>query len=251
MLRARVIPCLLLRGESLVKTVKFGKHEYIGDPINTVRIFNQLEVDELAFLDIDASREGKPPHYELLAQIADECFMPLSYGGGIRTAEEAKRIFGIGFEKVVVNSSNFESLKLIEEIARFSGSQSVIAAVDHKKTLFGGPKVFSHGGTRKQSHAPVEWAQQIEAAGAGELLVNSMDRDGTWSGFDLELLKQVTDAVHIPVIACGGAGKVEHIFEAVQQANCSAVALGSMVVFQERGMGVLINFPSRAKLKGL
>jgi cyclase len=248
MLRTRIIPALLLRDESLVKTVRFGKFVYVGDPCNTVRIFNELEVDELLFLDITATREGRKPNLKVLAEIANECFMPLGYGGGIRTLADAKAIFDIGFEKVAVNSYAAENPQFVTELAREYGNQAVIASIDVRKRLLGGWRVHTHAGTRDLRRDVVDWAKELESRGAGEILLTSIDHEGTWRGFDLELVKSVTDAVDVPVIAHGGAGNVKHIGEVVTQSGASAVALGSMVVFQQRGMGVLVNFPDRAQL---
>ena len=249
MLRTRVIPCLLLKNESLVKTIKFKKYNYIGDPVNTVRIFNELEVDELMFLDIFASKENRNINFKILADIANECFMPLSYGGNIKSLEDAKRIFEIGFEKVVINSNAFGNLKFIEEIAKYFGNQSVVGSIDIKKTFWGGQKVYSHHGRKKQTVEIIEWAKQLEYAGVGELLITSVEREGRWDGYDCELIKSITKNVQVPVIANGGCGSVEHIGEVVKQANASACAVGSMVVYQKKGMGVLVNFPDRKKLE--
>ena len=248
MLRTRVIPALLLRNESLVKTVRFGKFTYVGDPANTVRIFNELEVDELLFLDITASRENRSPNLKLLADIASECFMPLGYGGGIRSLNQAKAVFDIGFEKVAINTQAAVNSALIREIATHYGSQAVIASIDVMQGLFGGQTVRTLGGKCNTRRDPVAWAKEVEKMGAGEILLTSIDREGTWEGFDLDLVRRVTDAVSIPVIAHGGAGNVEHIGQVVRDANASAVALGSMVVFQKKGMGVLVNFPDNKLL---
>lgn len=248
MLRTRIIPCLQLIDQALVKTVQFGKYGYIGDPINTVRIFNELEVDELCFLDIRASIEKRSTNLKILAEIANECFMPLSYGGGITEAETAKKILSIGFEKIVINTAAFANPTLITQIAEHSGNQSVIGSLDVKKSLLGKYQVFSHDGTIKTNLNPVEWAQQLESLGAGELLLTSMDRDGTWKGFDIELTRVISDAVSIPVIANGGAGSIDHIGQVVHEGRASAVALGSMVVYQAKGMGVLVNFPDKKEL---
>jgi cyclase len=248
MLRTRVIPCLLLRDESLVKSIKFKTYNYIGDPINTVRIFNELEVDELVFLDITASREGKKPNYKILEQIADECFMPLAYGGGLSDIEDIGRIFAIGFEKVVINSHAVSDPSFISRVADRYGSQSVIGSVDAKRNLWGRYEVFTHGGTRKSGNNPLEWAVELERLGAGELLLTSMDQDGTWTGYDVNLTESVSAKVHVPVIANGGAGSVHHIGEAVKRGGASAVAVGSMVVFQGKDLGVLVNFPDRHEL---
>jgi len=249
MLKTRVIPVLQLIDESLVKTVKFGEYGYIGDPVNTVRIFNELEVDELSFLDIRATIENRGPNLEILKEIADECFMPLSYGGGLRDFETAKKVLSIGFEKLVINSYAVENPSFITRLAEHFGNQSVIASIDVKRNILGKYSVFSHDGTKKTKLTPVKWAKELEKLGAGELLITSMNQDGTWSGYDVNLIKKITDAVSIPVIANGGAGNLKHIEDVVKKGNASAVALGSMVVYQMKDMGVLVNFPDRDKLK--
>lgn len=248
MLRPRIIPCLQLIDQALVKTVKFKEYSYIGDPINTVRIFNELEVDELCFLDIRATVENRQPNLKILSEIANECFMPLSYGGGVKDAEMAKKILSIGFEKIIINTEALEQPTLITQISEHSGNQSIIGSIDVKKNVLGNYKVYSHDGIKNTNIDPVEWAQNLEALGAGELLVTSMDRDGTWKGFDVELIRMISNAVSIPVIANGGAGTVEHIGKVIHEGNASAVALGSMVVYQAKGMGVLVNFPDKNKL---
>jgi len=243
MLRTRVIPVLLLHGKSLVKTKRFGKFKYVGDPANTVRIFNELEVDELSFLDIKAARTRSGPDFDVLQDIATECFMPLSYGGGINSLEMAKRIFDTGFEKIILNTSAYVNPKLITEIADVYGSQAVVVSMDVKKNLWKGMRLVAQGGTRWQQISPEEWARQVEELGAGEILLTSIDREGTWDGFDIELVKNISNLVSIPVIAHGGAGSVGDINQVISQANASAVALGNMVVFQKKDMGVLINMP--------
>jgi imidazole glycerol-phosphate synthase subunit HisF len=248
-LRVRVIPCLLLRRGSLVKTVRFRNPVYIGDPINTVRIFNELEVDELAFLDISASLEERAPDLSALREIADECFMPLSYGGGIRDVATAERILATGFEKVIVNSAACENPELITELAKRFGSQAVVVSIDVARTAFGRYRVASRSATRGEPARPVEWAQEAERRGAGEILLTSVEREGTWQGFDVALTARVTAAVGVPVIAHGGAGSVGHIGEVVRSGGASAVALGSLVVYQNRGMGVLVNFPDKTALE--
>jgi len=242
-LRTRVIPALLLRNESLVKTIRFGKFTYVGDPCNTVRIFNELEMDELLFLDITATLDGRNPNLELLAYIANECFMPLGYGGGIRSLDHAKAVFDIGFEKVAVNSCAVKNPALLGMIARQYGSQAVIASIDIKTSIWGKPTVRTVSGKCNTHLDPVDWAKEVESRGAGEILLTSIDREGTWKGFDIDLVKRISDAVNIPVIAHGGAGSVDDIDKVITQAHASAVALGSMVVFQRKGMGVLVNDP--------
>jgi len=251
MLRTRIIPTLLLRNESLVKTKKFGEFTYIGDPCNTVRIFNELEVDELLFLDITASKEKRVPNYELLRDIASECFMPLAYGGGVTSLEQAKKILSIGFEKISLNSSAICKRELVKEISDQFGSQAVIVSIDVKKNFWGTHCVATNNGTKLSDIPPVEWAKELEKLGAGEILVTSVDREGTWEGFDIELISSISDAVNIPVIAHGGGGSVDDIGEAIVKGNASAVALGSMVVYQKKGMGVLVSFPDKKQLDGI
>lgn len=248
-IRTRVIPCLLLKDESLVKTVKFKEYNYIGDPINTVRIFNELEVDELVFLDITASKENRKPNFKFLESIACECFMPLAYGGGLDNFDDVQRIFSIGFEKVVINSANFTQPDLISQISKVYGAQAVIGSIDYKKNFFGKTVVHSMGGSKKEELSPVDLAKELERRGAGEIILTSMDRDGTWEGYDLKLIKEVSDALTIPVVANGGAGTVEHLGAAVKDSGASAVAVGSMVVYQKKDMGVLVNFPDKKKIK--
>ena len=249
MLKTRVIPCLQLIGDSLVKTVKFGNHGYIGDPVNTVRIFNELEVDELCFLDIRATVENRSPNLSILKHISDECFMPLSYGGGVKDFDVAKEILSIGFEKIVVNTEAYRNPSLLTKLAEHFGAQAVIGSIDVKRNLWGKYQVFVKDGTEKTSLDPVEWAQEMQSRGAGEILLTSMDRDGPWTGFDVELTKRVAEAVTIPVIANGGAGSIAHIKEVVKTGHASAVSLGSMVVYQKKEMGVLVNFPDKAELE--
>lgn len=251
MLKTRVIPALLLREDALVKTVKFNNPSYIGDPINTVRIFNELEVDELVFLDITATNEARQPNLKILAEIANECFMPLGYGGGLNNFETVQAIFQIGFEKVVLNSVMHENKNFVTRIAEHYGNQAVVASIDVKKNLFGKYEVWSHAGKKNTKKNPVEWAQELQELGAGEILLTSIDKEGTWSGFDTALVKRVTDSISVPVIAHGGAGNLDHIKDVVHNSKASAVALGSMVVFQQKGMGVLVNFPDQKKLEAV
>lgn len=243
MLQYRVIPILLLRNNSLVKTVKFNKYKYIGDPCNTVKIFNELEVDELVFVDILATLDNHNPNYKILKEISNECFMPLAYGGGVRTLDHAKSVFDIGFEKIIINTAAFENPALIEALAKYYGSQSILVSIDVKKSFFGSWEVKTRSGTFSTRMNPVFWAKEVEKRGAGEILLTSIDREGTWSGYDVQLTRMVSDAVTIPVIAHGGAGSSKDIQVAIEQGGASAVALGSMVVFQKKDMGVLIHYP--------
>jgi cyclase len=249
MLKTRIIPCLQLIGNSLVKTVKFGNPGYIGDPVNTVRIFNELEVDELCFLDIRATIEGRTPNLVILQQISNECFMPLSYGGAVKDFATAKQILSIGFEKIVINSEAFKNPSLITQLSEHFGAQSVICSIDVKKNILGKYNVYVKDGTEKTGMSPVEWAQKVQSLGAGEILLTSMDRDGTWNGFDVEVTRKVAESVIIPVIANGGAGSTAHIGEVIKAGHASAVSLGSMVVYQKKEMGVLVNFPDKDELE--
>lgn len=249
MLKTRVMPCLLLRGRGLVKTVGFKDAAYVGDPINTVRIYNEKEVDELIFLDITATPEDKPPQFKLIAEIANECFMPFCYGGGVRNVADMQTLFSLGAEKVAVNSYAWEKPEFITEAAERFGSQSVIVSIDVKKGLFGKYQVYARGGRQATGVDPVSYAQRMAGLGAGEILLTSINRDGTFKGYDIELIKQVTEAVDVPVVACGGAGKIEDFALAVKEGGASAVAAGSMVVYQGAHKAVLVNFPTKAALK--
>lgn len=248
MIRPRVIPCLLLKNEGLVKTVKFKEPKYLGDPINIVRIFNDKEVDELIFLDILATTENRRPNFELLAKITGECFMPLGYGGGIRDLNDVKKLLAIGVEKFVLNTSAVENPSLVREAADHAGSQAVVISIDVKKTLFGKHEVFTRAGKKGTGLDPVKFAIEMEKQGAGEIFVNSIDRDGTMQGYDLDLIGRVAESVSVPVVACGGAGNVGHLAQAVR-AGASAAAAGSMFVFQGPLRGVLISYPAQAELK--
>lgn len=249
MLKTRVIPCLLLRNHGLVKTIRFKNPTYVGDPINAVKIFNEKEVDELVFLDITATPQNKKPPFTVIEHIASECFMPLAYGGGVRSVADVKRILSLGVEKVVVNSYAAENPKFVTEVASVFGSQSLVISIDVKKNLFGKYQVVTHSAKTNISKDPVSYAQEMVQNGAGEILINSVDRDGTMQGYDTQLIKLVSDSVDVPVIACGGAGKPEHFADAVKHGGASATAAGSMFVFHGKHRAVLINFPTQAKLE--
>jgi cyclase len=248
MIRPRVIPCLLLKNEGLVKTVKFKDPKYLGDPINIVRIFNDKEVDELIFLDILATTENRRPNFELLGKITSECFMPLGYGGGIRDMDDVKKLLAIGVEKFVLNTAAVENPALIRVAADYAGSQAVVISMDVKKTLIGKYEVFICAGKKGTGLDPVQLAVDMQKQGAGEIFLNSIDRDGTMQGYDLDLIRRVADSVPVPVVACGGAGNIGHLVEAVK-AGASAAAAGSMFVFQGPLRGVLISYPAQEELK--
>jgi imidazole glycerol-phosphate synthase subunit HisF len=248
MKRIRVIPALLIQDGGLVKSVKFRDYKYVGDPINAVKIFNEKEVDEIVILDISATASKKAPNVAVIKEMASEAFMPLGYGGGITRLEEIKELIAAGVEKVVLNTSAFENPKLVSEGATYVGSQSIVVSIDVKKNLWGKYKVFVRNGSKNTNIDPVEYARQIQKAGAGELLLNSIERDGTFGGYDTELIRSVTKAVDIPVVAIGGAADVEDFAKAVQS-GASAVSAGSMFVFQLPHRAVLISYPAQKELK--
>lgn len=248
MLRTRVMPCLLLEDGGLVKTINFKNPIYIGDPINSVRIYNELEVDELVLLDIKASKNKTKPFFGKIEEIASECFMPVTYGGGIRELDDVKRLFNLGVEKIALNTFAYESPDFISKVANLYGSQSLVIAIDVKKTFFGSNKVYVSDGTKKTKYTPVEYAKKVEDCGAGEILLNSVDRDGMMSGFDLDLIKEISHSVSIPIIAMGGAGELNDVALA-KKAGASAIALGSMAVYQNKNRGILINFPTQKELR--
>lgn len=245
----RIIPVLLLKNGGLVKTVQFKDSKYVGDPLNAVKIFNEKEVDELVFLDITATIEGKKPPIKFLAEVASECFMPLCYGGGVRSIAEIKEITSVGVEKVAINSYAVENPSFIKEAAGMFGSSTIVVSIDVKKSFFGKHEVYTHGGKKNTKLDPVKFAVEMNKMGAGELLFNSIDKDGVMQGFDIDLIKKITKEVDIPVIACGGAGNITHLVEAAHQGGASAVAAGSMFVFHGKHRAVLISYPSQAELK--
>ncbi|MDA2935700.1 AglZ/HisF2 family acetamidino modification protein [Patescibacteria group bacterium AH-259-L05] len=250
MLMKRVMPCLLLKDLSLVKTIKFKNENYIGDPINTIRIYNNLEVDELVFLDIDATNENRKPPFKLISEITNECFMPMAYGGGIRNIDDMRQIFSLGVEKIVICSYAVENPDFIRKASSLFGSQSIVVSIDVKKKLGGKYRVYTHSGTKPTKLNPIDFASQMEKIGAGEILLNSIDQDGTMEGYDLNLIKQVSSSITIPLIACGGAGKIEHL-EQSTKSGASAVAAGSLFVYQGLNRAVLINFPERKELQNI
>lgn len=249
MLGTRVIPCLLLRGSGLVKTRRFKDPTYLGDPINIVKIFNEKGVDELILLDITATPEGRPPNFPLLSAIAGECFVPMAYGGGIRALDTVRELLALGFEKVVVNTQAVEDPGFVSRAAELFGRQAVVVSIDVRKRLLGGYEAVTHCGTRGTRLDPVALAKRMEGYGAGEILVNSIDRDGAMAGYDVELIRRVSGAVGVPVIACGGAGGLDDLARAVHEGGASAAAAGSMFVFQGPHRAVLITFPAGEELE--
>jgi cyclase len=246
----RVIPVLLLKNAGLVKTQKFKNPKYVGDPINAIKILNEKEVDELIFLDITASKEHKKPNLKLLNEIATECFMPLCYGGGIKTIEDIKNIISCGVEKVSLNTIAIENPDFVKSASDIFGSSTIVVSMDVKKNFWGKKTIYSYLGTKSTGLDPISFAVEMQKKGAGELLINSIDKDGLMNGYDYELIKQISKEVDIPVIACGGAGELKHLKEAIN-AGASAVAAGSMFVFHGKHRAVLINYPSQVELQNL
>jgi len=242
---------LLLRNNGLVKTVKFRESTYIGDPINTVKIFNEKEVDEIFFLDIDATKHKKEPPYELIQNIAGECFMPFAYGGGIHSLEQIERIIKSGAEKVIINTHAYPGGEFLREAVRQFGSSTIAVSIDVKKEFLRGNIVYVQGGTRSTGTPPVEYVKRIEDQGAGEILVNSIDRDGMMEGYDIDLIKSISSSVRIPVIACGGAGTLNDFGMAVKQGGASAAAAGSFFIFHGKRRAVLITYPSYSEISDL
>jgi cyclase len=248
MIRTRVIPCLLLRNGGLVKTTKFDRPRYIGDPINAVRIFNDKEADELVFLDIEATSSSAGPNFDLLSDIASEAFMPFSYGGGLDSIDQIKRLYSLGVEKVVLGCAAWEQPALIEAAARAAGSSSVVVALDVRRSLFGRFSAFVRRGRVDTKQDPVSYARDVVNRGAGEILLTSVDREGTGTGYDTELIRRVAEAVDVPVIASGGAGRLQD-FRAAVDAGASGVSAGSLFVFHGRHRAVLITYANAEELK--
>jgi cyclase len=247
----RVIPVLLLKNAGLIKTVQFKDAKYVGDPLNAVKIFNDKEVDELIFLDTLATPENRPIALDLLKEIAEECFMPLAYGGGIKTIDDIRAILKIGIEKVIINSQLYKDLVFIKEAINQFGSSTIAVCLDVKKNFWGKYELFSNGGRVNTKKDPFDFAKELESLGVGEIMINSIDRDGTMKGYDLEMISRITSVVQVPVIACGGAGSVDDIDKAINQAGASAAAAGSFFVFHGKHRAVLISYPEQAILKNL
>ena len=250
MLKHRVIPCLLLRNGGLVKTRKFSDPKYVGDPINAIRIFNDKEADELMVLDITATRERREPDYAMIEQFAGECFMPLSYGGGISNVEQARRLFAIGVEKVCLQTAALNNPQVVSDIAAAGGSQAVIVSIDVKKNWRGERRLYS---AAKRDTLDRNWLarmRQLVDAGAGEVLLNAVDRDGVMEGMDLDMIREASSSIHVPLIAVGGAGSLTDIRQAIA-AGASAVAAGAFFVFHGPHRAVLITYPSYSELEEL
>ena len=247
MFRSRVIPCLLLKNTGLYKTTRFKEPRYLGDPINTLKLFNGKEADEIVILEISSSTNGSEPNFNYLKRLAGECFMPICYGGGITTINQVEKIFKIGIEKVFFNTSLYLKPELLKEAAKNFGSQSIIASIDVKKKLFGSYSVYINSGTKDIKCDPIEYAKRAEDLGVGEILLTSIDHDGMMHGYDYELIDKVSSAVSIPVVASGGAGRLSDCVKAVN-AGASAAAGGSLFVYYGQRKAVLINYPTQDEL---
>ncbi len=245
MLRPRIIPSLLLHDKGLVKTVNFKSPKYVGDPINAVRIFNEKEVDELAFFDIDASVHNKEPDYGLIEKLANQSRMPLCYGGGVKTVEQAQRIFSLGIEKIALSSAIIENPQLITQIADRVGSQSVIVVLDVKKKLLGGYEIYTHNGKKSTGINPIKFAKEIEGLGAGEIIINSIDQDGVMKGYDMNLIDKIAESISIPLTVLGGGGSLSDIVKVIDKHGVIGVAAGSLFVFKGPYKAVLINYPTQ------
>ncbi len=252
MLRPRLIPCLLVHNRGLVKTIKFAEPKYVGDPINAVRIYNEKEVDELVVLDIDATRLGREPDYRMIANLANECRMPLCYGGGIRTHEQIERIIGLGVEKVALSAAVVHEPELVSSAAARVGSQSIVAVLDVKYTgLMRRPEVVTHNATVRTGLDPFVFANRLQGLGAGEIVLNSVDRDGTMQGYDMGLVDRLRECVRLPVTFLGGAGSLSDIEQLYAAEGIVGAAAGSLFVFKGKYRAVLINYPSRAEKEAL
>lgn len=243
MLLPRVIPCLLLQGKGLVKGIKFKDHRYVGDPMNAIQIFNAKEVDELFFLDITATKENRIPPIDLIERIADQCLTPFCVGGGIKTVKEIKSILSAGAEKVCLNTYAFENPKLIREASDTFGAQCIAVSIDYKKNWLGKYEVFTRCGSKSVSKDLFGIVKEVESKGAGEIILNSIDKDGTMEGYDFDLIKNISETVAVPVIAMGGAGTNEHLKQVLSEGKASAAAAGSMFVFHGKRRAVLIKYP--------
>jgi cyclase len=244
MLRPRVIPCLLVHDKGLVKTVQFKDPKYVGDPINAVRIFNEKESDELMVIDIDATKENREPDYKMIENLAAECRMPLCYGGGVKTVQQAHRIFSLGVEKIAISASAIQTPELVTAMAERVGSQSVVVVLDVKKKILGGYELYTHNGKKSTGKNPVDFAIKMQELGAGEIVVNSIDQDGMMKGYDLNIIDKIRKSISLPMTVLGGAGSLEDIGKLINQYGIIGAAAGSLFVFKGIYKAVLINYPN-------
>jgi cyclase len=251
MLYPRIIPCLLVHNKGLVKTVKFKEGKYVGDPINAVKIFNEKEVDELMVLDIDASIEGRDPDYKMIENLAVECRMPLCYGGGIKTAKQAEKIFSLGVEKIAISSAVIDNPSIVKELAQKVGTQSVVVVLDVKKKMFGGYEIVTHNATKKTGVDPVKLTKELEELGIGEIVINSVDNDGVMKGYDFNIIDKVKEVATVPMTVLGGAGSLDDMGEVINKHGIIGVAAGSLFVFKGKYKAVLINYPKHDEKENL
>lgn len=245
MLRPRIIPSLLVHNNGLVKTINFKNPKYVGDPINAVKIFNEKAVDELAVFDIDATVLGKEPNYSLIERLASQSMMPLCYGGGVKTVKQAQLIFSLGIEKIAMSSAVLKNPNLITQISNRVGSQSVIVVLDIKKKFLGGYEVYTHNGTKATGINPLRFVEEAQKLGAGEIVINSIDRDGVMNGYDLDLIAKIRENISIPMTVLGGAGSLADIETVIDKHGVIGVAAGSLFVFKGPYKAVLINYPTQ------
>ena len=250
MLRSRIIPCLLIQNKGLVKTVNFKDPKYVGDPINAVKIFNEKEVDELIVLDIDATKENRGPNLKMIKSLANECRMPFCYGGGITTVEQARKIISLGAEKVALSYSALNNISLCQEIGSIIGNQSVVVVIDVKrKKLFGGYDIYTHNGTKKSKWKLDELVAKLEEICIGEIVINSIDNDGTMQGYDTNLIESIREKCSMPITVLGGAGCLDDIKKLISKFKIIGAAAGSLFVFKGKYRAVLISYPNREERK--
>jgi len=249
MFRPRIIPVLLLRNKGLVKSIKFKNHRYIGDPINAVKIFNDLKADELAFLDITASKEKRFISLDFVKKVGEEANMPFSVGGGISNIKQIQEIIGAGAEKVIINTFAVNNPKFIQEACNTFGSSTISVCIDIKRTFFGKQIIWTMGGSKSTNYNPIEFAKNMESLGVGEIIIQSIERDGMMQGYDIDLIKSISKEVSIPIVALGGAGNLEHMKQAYNEAFAYGLAAGSMFVYHGARKGILINYPDKKELK--
>lgn len=249
MFRPRVIPVLLLKNKGLVKSKKFKDFRYIGDPINAVRIFNDFKADELVFLDILATKENRLVSLDFVKKVGEEANMPFAVGGGIKTIEDIQKIISAGAEKVIINSFAAENPDFIQQAADTFGSSTIVVCIDVKKKFLGGLKTFTRNGKKSTRYSPVEFAQLMESKGVGEIIVQSIENDGAMAGYDISLIKSISEAVTVPIVALGGAGHLKHLQEGYKEGFANGLGAGSLFVYHGKKNGVLINYPEKSEVK--
>lgn len=249
--RPRIIPVLLLQGNTLCKSIRFEKHRYIGDPINAVRLFNDLRADELVFLDINASKEKRSINIDLVREIGEEANMPFTVGGGVTSLNTIQELIAVGAEKVILNHAAFIDLNFVREAVEAFGSSTISVCIDVKKKRFGSQLVYNHLKGKVSEFRPMDYAKKLEEMGVGEVIVQSVDKDGEMNGYDMDLLKSINEALKIPVVALGGAGNFADMQALYKHTKVNGLASGSMFIYQGSNRGVLISYPEREEIKNL